>query len=175
MQKDALRRQLELLFKNPNERVMDQFIGMVRCEVRGMPVCPKCQSLEIVKMGFTPRRTGDEQQYRCSNCHHIYTNISIKTGELRGKYPKCKVCGGAVKRSGFWKWVLKNGQKKRLQRYECTNPTCRSFFSQGPAEIVQPWGCWGFLQMGDISRWNSTAIGVWDRVRSTQIPPWHLR
>ena len=138
MQKDAIRRQLELLLKNPNERIMDQFIGMVRCEVRGMPVCPKCQSLEIVKMGFTPRRTGDEQQYRCSNCHHIYTNISIKTGELRGKYPKCKVCCGAVKRSGFWKWVLKNGQKKRLQRYECTNPTCRSFFSQGPAEIVQP-------------------------------------
>jgi len=171
MQKDTLRRQLELLLKNPNEEVMDRFIGMVRCEIRGMPVCPKCQSLAVVKMGFTPRRTGDEQQYRCSNCHHIYTKISIRTGELRKKYPKCKVCGGPVKRSGFWKWGLLNGQKKRLQRYECTNSSCGSFFSQGLAEIIQPWGRWRFLQMGHISRRNSTTTGLWDRVGSAQISP----
>jgi hypothetical protein len=137
MQKEVLRKQLDILLRNPNEQGMDQFFGMVRCEIRGMPVCPKCQSLEIVKMGFTPRRTGDEQQYRCSNCNHIYTRISIRTGELRREYPKCKVCGNPVKRSGFWKWVLLNGQKKRLQRYECTKSACGAFFSQGPPEIIQ--------------------------------------
>jgi hypothetical protein len=31
------------------------------------------------------------------------------------------------------------------------------------------------LQMGDISRWNSTTIRLWDRVGSTQISPWRLR
>jgi len=137
MEKEALRQQFENLLRNPSDEAMHQFFSAVRCEVHGIPACPNCSSGHTVKMGFNKRKHGAEQQFRCNSCRHIYTKTSIKTNELRKKYPKCEKCGSSVKRSGFWKWKTANGRRKIHQRYECTNKECGHFFSLESQEVIK--------------------------------------
>lgn len=137
MQKESLRKQFNALLRTPSEKALEHFVSTLRCEITGTPACPNCNSGDVVRKGFNPRRHGMEQQFYCSKCGHIYTRTSIKTRELRQRYPECVECGGPVKRSGFWKWRTLDGRRKKQQRYECINSDCGTFFSQGPPEIIE--------------------------------------
>ena len=130
MQKETLRRHFEKLLGNPSEDGLRRFERLLRLEIQGIPICPKCNSNRIVKMGFNKRKAGPEQQYRCEKCKHVYTLFSIQAKERRKRYPPCTKCGSRSKKSGFWKWTNSKGRAKKKQRFECLNPECSAFFSQ---------------------------------------------
>lgn len=130
MQKETLRIQFEELLRNPSEGKLKTFEKQLRKEVQGIPICPNCTSDHIVKMGFNNRKSGPEQQFRCEECKHVYSQASIRNGQQRTRYPSCEKCGGPVKKSGFWKWTNLKGKTRKKQRFECLNSECGSFFSQ---------------------------------------------
>ena len=138
MHEEELRKQFEAFLRNPSEVAMNEFLKRVKQEILDIPTCPKCGLGHAVKIGFNPRKHGPEQQFRCSGCRHIYTRSAIKSREMKAKCPKCKYCGSPSKRSGFWKWTVASGARRKQQRYECINSTCGAFFSLGLPETVQP-------------------------------------
>ena len=119
MDKDALKKQFEAFLKKPNEKVLGKLTGNLK-KYRNLPGCPKCSSQDVVKLGTNPRKSGSTQQYRCKECTHIYSDSALKSRAKRDRYPSCPRCGGRIEKHDSWSWVLKDGTRKKKQKYHCT-------------------------------------------------------
>ena len=128
MDEDVIREKLEDYLKEPSKEKFVNLTTILESYNEKRPPCPKCHSKDIVKRGFSHRKSGRVQQYRCNSCRHMYTRSSIESKKMKKDYSACPKCDSVATRSGFWRWTLKDGTKMENQRYKCTK--CGYYFTR---------------------------------------------
>ena len=85
------------------------------------PLCVSCQEDEVIKFGFKKTTTGKHQQYKCTNCRHIFTlqtKYKRLTDEEKSQAVKLSSMGQGVRQiayfldrsdhSGIYSYLKKN-------------------------------------------------------------------